>query len=98
MYESYIDKSKPVIDPTINENDLPKKYRSTVCIRISPQEFWLKLTITPELKQKLIIYFNDNKDSRYDVFFAADVAFKNIGVMGLNRYTLINWASNSNNQ
>jgi len=97
MYESYRDTTKSIIDPAIDENDLPKGFRNTVCIRISPQEYWLKLTIAPELKQKLIIDFKDNKDYGYDDFYAVDVAFQNIGVIGLNRHTLINWVKGGGN-
>lgn len=96
MYESYVDASKPV-DPVLNENDLPSRYKNISCIRISPQEFWVKLTITPELKQKIIADFRDQKDSRHDDFYAAENASRNTGIIGVNKYTLLNWAAGKDN-
>jgi hypothetical protein len=95
MYESYIDPTRTV-DPVLNDNDLPNRYKNISCIRMTPQEFWVKLTITPELKKMIIDEFKNQKDSRYDNFSAVENATKITGVIGVNKYTLINWAAGSN--
>jgi hypothetical protein len=96
MYEPYMDLSKPV-DPVVSEADLPNRYKNILCMRISPQEFWIKLTITAELKQKLINEFKAQKEDRNDDLTSADNASKNTGVTGVNIYTLVNWAALKNN-
>lgn len=90
FYESYIDTSKPV-DPILKGDDVPIRYKSGLCIKISTQEFWGKLKTKPELKQKMIDEFREQKSLNYDDLYAADMVFKKFGILGLNRYTLIQW-------